>query len=492
MHAIPCMADDFLTHRLFRLSPSQSHRSAYTISANKDTLVDEIIDTLVIPAVVKVEGKECIVKDIATNGFANCGFAQHVIISEGIETVGHAAFSGCSAMKSIAFPSSLRELGDRVILGCESLESITVSEANPIFDSRDGCNAVVQKSGSTMLLGCANTSFPKGVDKIGKQAFFGCSGLESLKIPSWIRTIGDYAFAGCTRLSGVTLPEGGEIQFGLSVFDGCSSLGQFHIPSGKFSFASNPLTRCENIRRLTVASNCEDWTSNKENTAVIYRDGQVLFIGCGETIIPEGIKHIACSAFEGCRRLRSVRVPSSVTCIGERAFAGCRNLTHVEVAPNNTVYDSRGGSDCIIETETNKIVCGSSLAVIPDDVEIIGKYAFSGMDIPAVFRIPANVKVVEEGAFSRCQNLRSLHVPSKTRLNYNSFSGCASLEDVSFEKGNDVKLTDIFSCYRSPFFFCRNLSSVSIFGINVPIVRGGQFIGSEKMAEKVYDHILLK
>ena len=86
MHAIPCMADD--VHRLFRLSPSQSHRSAYTISANKDTLVDEIIDTLVIPAVVKVEGKECIVKDIATNGFANCGFAQHVIISE-------SEFCGC-------------------------------------------------------------------------------------------------------------------------------------------------------------------------------------------------------------------------------------------------------------------------------------------------------------------------------------------------------------------------------------------------------------
>ena len=121
-----------------------------------------------------------------------------------------------------------------------------------------------------------------------------------------------------------------------------------------------------------------------------------LFAGCYNTTINSDIKRIYASAFNGCRRLTKVFIPASVDRVDARAFSGCVNLVSLVVDPKNKVYDSREDCNCIVESQSNKIICGSSVAVIPKSVSSIGKYAFSGMNTPTVLRFKTSNKEVFE------------------------------------------------------------------------------------------------
>ena len=69
-------------------------------------------------------------------------------------------------------------------------------------------------------------------DKIGDYAFYGCSGLTSLKLPDGITSIGSSAFVGCSGLTSLTLPAG-ITEIGSSAFSYCSGLTSIYVYSEK-------------------------------------------------------------------------------------------------------------------------------------------------------------------------------------------------------------------------------------------------------------------
>jgi hypothetical protein len=89
--------------------------------------------------------------------------------------------------------------------GCSGLESIIVDSENKVYDSRNNCNAIIETSTNTLILGCKNTIIPQSVTSIGDYAFFGCSGLTSITIPSSVISIGIQAFWFCNNLTSVII-----------------------------------------------------------------------------------------------------------------------------------------------------------------------------------------------------------------------------------------------------------------------------------------------
>lgn len=95
------------------------------------------------------------------------------------------AFSGCSGLTSLTIPGSVSSIETGAFEACSGLESIKVADDNRNYDSRENCNAIIEKTGQNwpgdrLLLGCKNTTIPGNVIWIGQFAFSGCTGLEGI------------------------------------------------------------------------------------------------------------------------------------------------------------------------------------------------------------------------------------------------------------------------------------------------------------------------
>jgi hypothetical protein len=103
-------------------------------------------------------------------------------------------------------------------------------------------------------------------------------------------------------------------------------------------------------------------------------------------------------AFEYCSYMRKIDISVNNRNIGKGIFCGTQHLK-VRVDETNENYDSRNNCNAIIETKTNKLVAGTDQTIIPDNVECIAAYAFSGLyHLDSVY-IPKSVKEIEGMAF---------------------------------------------------------------------------------------------
>lgn len=147
--------------------------------------------------------------------YSECDVAS-VSLPEGLESIGGAAFSGCS-LSEINFPSTLKKIGGEAFGYCSSLEdiyipasvvsvvgnsfygvaltSIVVDEENTKYDSREGCNGIIETATNKLVLGCTNTTIPEGVEVIAEFAFTSSWDPEKvLSIPSSVKSIEGLAF----------------------------------------------------------------------------------------------------------------------------------------------------------------------------------------------------------------------------------------------------------------------------------------------------------
>ena len=206
---------------------------------------------------------------------------SHIELHDGLQTIERYAFAN-TGLRSLHVPATVNSIGiwkgvssnaiPATAFSCPYLERITVDERNSRFDSRDGCNALIDTRKNTLALGCSNTAIPTSVIAIGDRAFSDLRGLRHMEIPDSVRHVDWCAFADCEHLEHVTLGKGLRA-----------------IGDGAFS-------RCAQLRGIDL---------------------------------PEGLEQIGESSFSHCRSLESVRIPDSVTRIGIFAFAECTSLERV-------------------------------------------------------------------------------------------------------------------------------------------------------------------
>ena len=175
------------------------------------------------------------VTKIGDYAFGGCDSLESVTIPESVTKIGEKAFSDCCLLESIAIPKSVTKIGDLAFVRCTSLESIVVADDNPAYDSRKGCNAIIETETNTLIAGCDTTIIPESVTKIGRSAFNSLTSLESVVIPEGVTEIGRCAFWGCESLTTVTLPVGVE-EIDETAFDECMDLTTIYVPVGEIDY----------------------------------------------------------------------------------------------------------------------------------------------------------------------------------------------------------------------------------------------------------------
>lgn len=160
--------------------------------------------------------------------FINSSNIKEVIIPNSVTRINY-AFEGCTSLSSVKFGSGLKSLCHYAFKNCP-LVSITVDSNNMYLDSRNNCNAVIDKNINQLLLGSASTVIPNDVISIGESAFMGNVQLTSINIPNSVRTIGHDAFNGCKNLKKIVVGNGLK-SVGKKTFCNCKELTDFYCYS---------------------------------------------------------------------------------------------------------------------------------------------------------------------------------------------------------------------------------------------------------------------
>lgn len=237
-------------------------------------------------------------------------------------------------------------------------------------------------------------------------------------------------------------------------YDKMAFNGEAHIVS-KFTF---------NGRTFTVLSIADDaFRECAELTGITIPNtvtsiGKMAFYNCAALTgitFPCSVKTIGSAAFEGCERLSSISIPSSVTSIAPTAFSWCEALDRIVVEAGNSVYDSRGNCNAIIETKTNKMIAGCPNTIIPNGVTSL-EYAFMGCTRLTSIVIPNSVTTIGSHAFTCCAALEAIQIPNSVKkIDEDAFHSCSSLTRV--EIPNSVTVIG-----KKAFLFCRSLSVVTL------------------------------
>lgn len=339
-------------------------------------------------------------------------------IPHNITSISDYAFMGCTEITSLFIPKSLTDLKSSTFQACKYIESIVVEEGNPVYDSRNGCNAIILTQTNKLVLGCKNTTIPAGIDTIGSgafreltltsivipegvkciesRAFYGCGELQSVTLPSTLVEIGSSAFYMCRKVTSVALPDG-LIKIGASAF-GSTGLKTLSIPGMVTTLGSGAFSDCD-FESVIVPDN-------------VVTVGDRLFSGCDylkSAVLPDNWETVPSNMFSWCP-LESVNIPDSATYIGEGAFSGCNFETLI--IPDKV---KEIGCEAFRENYNLKSI------TLPQGLERIGYNAFRNDNALDTIYIPSGVTLIEYGAFYECQ-ASFFSIPPSVELQWEPFS----------------------------------------------------------------------
>ena len=232
---------------------------------------------------------------------------KNVSLPNGMTSIAFSSFYECINLRSITIPNSVTNIyTNNPFNFCPSLISIEVMSGNTTYDSREGCNAIIETATNTLIIGCQNTTIPQSVTSIGNYAFEGCSNLNSINIHKNILSIDIHSFGNCYAVTSIIVEDGNAVY---DSREGCNAI---------IETATNTLiTGCQTTVIPSTITTIGDYAfSNRTSNNPI--------------VIPNGVTTINEGAF-WCCRFESITIPESVTSIGDYAFYLCSSLTSVTI-----------------------------------------------------------------------------------------------------------------------------------------------------------------
>ncbi|MCI6252594.1 MAG: leucine-rich repeat domain-containing protein, partial [Bacteroidales bacterium] len=160
--------------------------------------------------------------------FYGCSSLASITLGNSVMSLGQFCFYGCSSLASITLGNSVTSIGKACFSYCSNLERMVVDAANPVFDSREDCNAIIHTSTNELIAGCKNSQIPNSVTSLGDYCFAGCSSLTSITIPNSVMSLSYCCFSGCSSLASITIPNS-VTSLGGRCFSGCSCLTSIHM-----------------------------------------------------------------------------------------------------------------------------------------------------------------------------------------------------------------------------------------------------------------------
>lgn len=203
--------------------------------------------------------------------FAGCKFSN-ISLPSTIRYLSSEAFQECAFLKELYIPANVISGFSGSFKGCKSLKKIEVSPDNPIYDSRENCNAIIETASNSLKSACNVSTIPASVESFGPYSFSWLP-IEHITIPNNIKTIESGAFSLCDSLKMVILPET-EIEIAYSAFSGCCNIKYFICKCTKPYFIDMGVADAFCDSAFLVVSN--ESIESYKNTAYWYRFKKII------------------------------------------------------------------------------------------------------------------------------------------------------------------------------------------------------------------------
>ncbi len=287
------------------------------------------------------------VRTIRRDAFYNTTLTS-LTLNEGLTNIEQYAFR--NGDYPIAIPSTVSDISTWAFKGYKGT-SMSVAAGNGKYDSRGGCNAIIETAENTLVAGCSATTIPATVTMIGEAAFDGV-GLTSITIPANVTTLHMGAFAN-------------------------NPLTAINIPATVTTIYNNPLYGCSELETITVADGNPNYDSRDNCNAICDKGKRWVIATCKNTVIPQTITGIGTFAFAYRQDLNEFKVPKHIGIINDNAFA-YSNLWNITMADNNNL--------------------------------IIGRWAFGQCKQLRTVKMGRGISRIDEQVFMGCSNLSNIYV----------------------------------------------------------------------------------
>lgn len=386
-----------------------------------------------------------------------------IVIEEGITYIGECAFSGLEKATRLSLPSTLTKIGNDAFYEVNGITKIELSDLRS-WCSLENISAIARTKpldlylngrlvqdlvipyGVTNLQDNAFSHFSiksvtthNGLETIGANAFYCCTGLVSVHLTSGVKEIGASAFSGCTGLTAVALPDT-ITQLGSYSFYNCASLQEIKIPIRVSRIENSTFSKCVKLESVTL-------------TPTITQICDYAFKQCSNLKsidIPVRTTQIGYNAFYECESLKNITLPKSLKKIGGGAFEYCAELESVTFL----------GSELTLENAAFKNCQKLRQVTLPDGLKSIPADTFNRCYELTDLKLPSALSEIGDHAFAFTDHLESIEFPADLSMIASYAFYCSALKDIRFLGAPPISIANSsFDSVEATVYYSYNSSS---------------------------------
>lgn len=216
------------------------------------------------------------------------GAGGNIIVPDGVTSIGASAFCEKETITGVTIPSSVAKIEICAFSGCTNLKTVNL---------------------------------PDGLLEIGRDAFEKCA-MQRIDIPDSVLFIEEEAFSRCASLAEVHLPSTAQVEYNSFYHTPWAETNAVVIEERMPTVGYGGVTEYTTAQPSTPTTQSGDFIL-RGTTVVGYRGKG------GDIILPDGVTAIGARAFYQNTKITSVTVPESLRGIGMSAFEGCISLNRV-------------------------------------------------------------------------------------------------------------------------------------------------------------------
>ena len=334
------------------------------------------------------------IKSIGNDAFSGCRSLTNVDIPNSVKSIGYTAFLGCSSLESITIPKNIIRIENRTFYGCRNLSEVVIPESVTSIGEKafENCSKITKVNYLGTIDQWAQIEFSSNpliyaqklyikdevvseavlttTSKISDYAFEFCRSLKRVVLGNSVKIIGCGAFSFCDSLTNVTVSDS-LTSIGTMAFYGCDLLTNLVIPDSVVNIGTGTFVGCNSLN-YTVKGGIKYFgsISNPYLFCVSATSTDII-----KATIDENCKFIGDNAFEYCRYLEEVSIPSGIVSIGHSAFYNCNALDDITLSDELTFIGESAFYQC---TSLHEII-------IPSSVRYIGYEAFRGCNSLVIY-----------------------------------------------------------------------------------------------------------